>query len=266
MKELLKLEGVSLLYHSNTMNGKSGLCKTDLTIYEGDRIIIWGPNGSGKTSLLNVIGIGKNTSGKVFLCGKDITDMPEYKRSDFIAVVSQHPEDMICETFSLMENFAVAVKRGARRGFHSAINRHVEEIFKNKLSKLKMGLECRLDNKLKEFSGGEFHSAVVLMPFLGKPPKLILLDEVTASLDLEKTVVIESLISSLIQEYNITALLVTHNPEQAVRSGNRILFMSNGEIVSDIRIDEKIPGLSLLQALKDFHSQGTLALRHLTMK
>lgn len=253
MKYLIDMKNVSTIFNKGKINECIALDNINLNIKRGDYITIWGGNGAGKSSLLNAIADGQISSGHIFLNGNEITNLPCYKKARLISRVTQNVFDMLSETLTLEEHLAVSIikdkKRTFRKGVTSKLRRHIQ----SKLTELNLGLEKRLDEKLINFSGGERQAIALLMATMTNP-EILLLDEHTAALDLDKTKLIEELTDSLINKHKITTLWVTHNKEQAAKYGNRILFMDKGKKIKDLNKKDSIQlsYTDLIKELEDF--------------
>lgn len=257
MYSSLKLENVSKIYNNGQSNKCVALDGIDLEIQEGDYITVWGTNGAGKTSLQDAIAQGNLTCGRIILKDKDITRLPEHKRARFIGRIRQNPLDMFAESLTLEENLAVAFKRNGKRSLKKGINAGLRREIKSKLAHLGLGLEKRLDESIYNLSGGERQAVALLMATISSP-QILLLDEHTAALDLEKTKLIEQLTDSIIKEQHITTLWITHKKEQAARFGTRILFMRKGKVVKDISGEERrnISEKELINILEEFQAKS----------
>jgi len=234
----VQLKNVSKIYNKGQANECIALNNINLEINKGDYITVWGTNGAGKTSLLDTLSKGGITDGYVFLNGVDITKMQEHKRARFVGRITQNPFEILAESLTLEENLALAFHRDKAYTLRKGITRNFKEMIKHRLSDLKLGLEKRLGENVYNLSGGERQAITILMATLSAP-KLLLLDEHTAALDLEKTKLIENLTDSVVLQNGITTLWVTHKKEQAARFGNRILFLKKGKIVKDLSMQDK---------------------------
>lgn len=256
---LLELEHVSVVYNKGQDGECIGLDNLDLEIEKGDYITIWGGNGAGKSSLLNAIARDSVTNGRVYFSGEDITAMPEHKRAQFIGRVTQNPFDMLAESLTLEENLAVACLRGKKRSiFSRGVNSKLREKIRERLASLGLGLEDRLQENAYHLSGGERQAVTLLMATIDLPD-ILLLDEHTAALDIEKTRRIENLTDSIIRRQQLTTLWITHKKEQAARFGDRILFLRQGKIVKDLRKEEKekMSEDKLIDLLEQFQHEST---------
>ncbi len=211
----------------------------NLEIHPGDFITIIGGNGAGKSTLLNSIaGTHQITSGKVELNGKDITKQSVMKRSKDISRVFQDPKLGTAVRLTVEENLALAMKRGKKRGFASGVKNKDKDYFKKQLSMLNLGLENRLTTEIGLLSGGQRQAITLLMATLERP-ELILLDEHTAALDPKTSITVMQLTQKLITEQKLTAFMVTHDMEDAIRYGNRLIMLHQGTIVVDIQGADK---------------------------
>jgi len=251
------LEGVSLVFNRGKENECVALDDINLTISAGEYVTIWGCNGAGKTSLIRAIADNKAiSSGRVLLNGKDITKMSANERAKFIGIVTQNTSDMIAGSLTLEEHLKLGMLRGSNHSLKVAISPSERRQFESQLETLSLGLGKKLKEIVMGLSGGEKQAAILLMATANKP-SVLLLDEHTASLDLEKTKSIERLTDSLIRDNNITTLWITHNKDQAAHYGDRILFMRKGRIIKDLKPSEKrvMSEIDLAKSLEDFQME-----------
>ncbi|MFF2094496.1 ABC transporter ATP-binding protein [Paenibacillus sp. NPDC058174] len=236
---MLEIAQVSKLFNPGTLDEKTALVNVNLAMKPGDFITVIGSNGAGKSTLMNIIsGVMKPDIGEVRIDGKNISGLPEYRRSKWIGRVFQDPMAGTAPRMSIEENLAMAYKRGQQRGFSLSINRGRRTIFREQLSRLGIGLENRLSAKVGLLSGGERQALSLLMATFTKP-QILLLDEHTAALDPARAELITTLTESLVREMNLTTLMVTHNMEQAIRLGNRLIMMDKGKIILEVNEDRK---------------------------
>ena len=177
-------------------------------------------------------------SGRIILDGEDITALPEHKRAKLIGRVFQDPMMGTAPNMQLEENLALAMRRGQRRGLSWGVTRAEREIYREKLRSLNLGLEDRMTVKVGLLSGGQRQALTLLMASLQKP-KLLLLDEHTAALDPSTAAKVLELSDKIVQENQLTAMMITHNMSDAIRHGNRLIMMNEGSIILDISGDEK---------------------------
>lgn len=211
----------------------------DLQVDKGEFISIVGSNGSGKTSLLNLIaGSLKADSGTILFNKRDITQEKEYKRASRIARVFQDPKLGTCASMTVAENMTLARNKGKKYGLRFGIKRAYLEEFANKLRSLEMGVEDKLDVMCGQLSGGQRQALALLMSTM-VDPDLLLLDEHTAALDPRTSENIMELTDKVVEERNITALMITHNLEYAIRYGDRLIMLHDGKVLLDIKGEKK---------------------------
>lgn len=211
----------------------------NLTIEDREFITVIGSNGSGKSTLLNVIaGSFPPTHGQIFFNEQDVTKLKEHQRASFIGRVFQDPNMGTIGDISIEENLALAMKRGDKRTLKWALKKEYRDIYKKFLTPLNLGLENRLGDKVSSLSGGQRQAVTLLMATL-KKPELLLLDEHTAALDPKTSLKILTLTDNLIKENNLTALMITHNMRDALKYGNRMIMISDGRIIADVKGEEK---------------------------
>lgn len=236
---MLEVKGLYKTFNPGSVNEKKALNGVDLTLNNGDFVTVIGGNGAGKSTLLNMIaGVYPVDSGSITIDGIDVTKLSEHKRAKYLGRVFQDPMMGTAADMWLEENLAVANRRGKFRGFGWAISGHERKEFKEMLSKLDLGLENRLTTKVGLLSGGQRQAVTLLMAVMNNP-KLLLLDEHTAALDPKTAANVLALSDRFIEEGNLTALMVTHNMRDAIAHGNRLIMMNEGEIILDVRGEEK---------------------------
>ena len=210
-----------------------------LTVKDGDFVTIIGSNGAGKSTTLNAIaGVWSVDKGKIIIDGVDITKLSEHKRAIYLGRVFQDPMTGTAATMSIEENMAIAARRGERRGLGWGITRKERESYKEALRELDLGLEERLNSKVGLLSGGQRQAITLLMASL-KKPKLLLLDEHTAALDPKTAAKVLAISDKIIQEHQLTAMMVTHHMKDAIAHGNRLIMMHEGKIIYDVSGEEK---------------------------
>ena len=234
---MLTLERLSKSFHSGA-DRVVAVRETDLFLAEGDFLTIIGSNGAGKSTLLNLIaGTYPPTTGRILLREQDLTGVPAHRRARQIGRIVQDPLAGTAPTMTVAENLALAMKRG-RRGLRSALPRRLRRNFRERLAVLNIGLENRLQCRVALLSGGERQALAVLMATL-VPPEILLLDEHTAALDPSNAAMIVGLTRSFVGGLRLTTLMVTHNMEQAIEVGTRLIMMHKGEIIEELRGAEK---------------------------
>ncbi|NSW90350.1 MAG: ATP-binding cassette domain-containing protein [Firmicutes bacterium] len=232
---MLELKGVTKIFNIGTVNENAVLRDLNLNVNDGDFISIIGSNGAGKSTLLNVIaGVYPVDGGCILLDGRDITRLPEYERAKFIGRVFQDPMMGTAPSMTIEENLSMAYCRDKPRRLKWGLNEELRETFRQRLAELGLGLENRMDSKVKLLSGGQRQAMTLLIATMVKP-KLLLLDEHTAALDPSTVRLINDLTERIVLQKGITTLMITHNMEHAIKMGNRLIMMDKGQIVLDIK-------------------------------
>ena len=237
---MLKIDNISKTFYPVTVNAKTELNCLSLHLDKGDFVTIIGSNGAGKSTLFNAIAGGFFVDdGSIVLEGEDITFTAEYKRSKTIGRLFQDPIKGTAPGMTIEENMALAYLRASHGTFpFSRITKKDKEFFQEKLSLLNMGLEDRLKQPVGLLSGGQRQALTLLMATM-VTPKLLLLDEHTAALDPATADKVLELTKKIVEENKITCLMITHNMQQALDMGNRTLMMANGNIVLDVKGEER---------------------------
>ena len=252
---MLKLFNVSKTFNPGTITEKIALKNINLEIDDGDFITVIGGNGAGKSTLLNLIaGIHFTDTGSLFLDGMDLTGMPEYARAKYLGRVFQDPMMGTAANMQIEENLALAMRRGKRRTLSWGVQPAERALYREKLELLGLGLEKRMTSKVGLLSGGQRQALTLLMATLQKP-KLLLLDEHTAALDPKTAKKVLDLTETFVTDGGLTTFMVTHNMKDAIRCGNRLIMMSEGRIIYDVRGDEK-KNLRVEDLLKRFDAAG----------
>ena len=253
---MLKLDNISLTFNPGTVNEKKALSGLSLHLPEGDFVTILGSNGAGKSTLFNTIaGTYIPDSGKVYLDGKDITQLPDYKRSKEIGRLFQDPLKGTAPNMTIEENLALAYLRANHtKSPFSMVSKADRAEFRERLAMLNLGLEDRMNMSVGLLSGGQRQALTLLMATL-VTPKILLLDEHTAALDPGTAEIVLDLTKKIVAENNITCLMITHNLASSLALGNRTIMMADGRIVLDIGGDER-KGLTVDDLLLRFRTQG----------
>lgn len=239
MGYMLEIQNIHKTFNPGTINEKVALNGVNLNLNPGDFVTIIGGNGAGKSTTLNAIaGVWSVDEGKIIIDGVDITKLSEHKRALYLGRVFQDPMTGTAETMSIEENMAIAARRGERRGLGWGITKKERERYKEALKELDLGLEDRLSSKVGLLSGGQRQAITLLMASL-KKPKLLLLDEHTAALDPKTAAKVLAISDKIIQEHQLTAMMVTHNMKDAIAHGNRLIMMHEGKIIYDVSGEEK---------------------------
>lgn len=238
---MLEIKNLSKVFNKEETleNQKIALNNVSLKVEDGEFITIIGSNGSGKTTLLNTIsGVLEQDEGEILIDGIDISKMKEEKRACLIGRVFQDPMMGTAANMSVVENMEIASRRGKRSTLYWGFKKENTVFFKQTLSKLNLGLENRLDQKIGLLSGGQRQAITLLMATLNKP-RILLLDEHTAALDPKTANNVLQLTNSIIEENKLTALMITHNMKDAIKYGNRLIMFHDGNIVMDVKNEEK---------------------------
>ena len=253
---MLKLENISLTFNPGTVNEKKALTDLSLHLEKGDFVTILGSNGAGKSTLFNTIaGTYRPDSGKVILDGKDITSLPDFKRSKEIGRLFQDPLKGTAPNMSIEENLALAYLRANHtKSPFSMVSRSDRAEFRERLSMLGLGLENRMNQPVGLLSGGQRQALTLLMATL-VTPKILLLDEHTAALDPATAEIVLELTKKIVAKNNITCLMITHNLTSSLALGNRTMMMADGRIVLDLKQEQR-QSLTPDDLLRLFRSQG----------
>ncbi|MCR5792981.1 MAG: ABC transporter ATP-binding protein [Lachnospiraceae bacterium] len=236
---MLELKNVHKTFNIGTINEKKALQGIDLHLDPGDFVTIIGGNGAGKSTMLNMIaGVYPIDAGKIILNGDDVSRKPEHARARHLGRVFQDPMRGTAAGMEIEENLALAYRRGKSRGLSWGITKKEKELYHEKLKILELGLEDRMTSKVGLLSGGQRQALTLLMAALQKP-ELLLLDEHTAALDPKTAKKVLELTEKIVDENNLTAMMVTHNMKDAIRMGNRLIMMNDGKIIYDVRGEEK---------------------------
>ena len=239
MGYMLEIQNIHKTFNPGTINEKVALNGVNLNLNPGDFVTIIGGNGAGKSTTLNAIaGVWSVDEGKIIIDGVDITKLSEHKRALYLGRVFQDPMTGTAATMSIEENMAIAARRGERRGLGWGITKKERERYTEALKELDLGLEDRLSSKVGLLSGGQRQAITLLMASL-KKPKLLLLDEHTAALDPKTAAKVLAISDKIIQEHQLTAMMVTHNMKDAIAHGNRLIMMHEGKIIYDVSGEEK---------------------------
>ncbi|ASK61965.1 ABC transporter ATP-binding protein [Virgibacillus phasianinus] len=248
---MLKLEDIAITFNEGTPDEKQALQSINLELAKGDFVTVIGSNGAGKSTLMNAIsGNISPDIGGVYINGRQVVHLPEYKRSAFIGRVFQDPMSGTSPSMSIEENLAMAYTRDKRRTLRPGVTTKRKKMFKEYLETLNLGLENRLNAKVGLLSGGERQALSLLMATFTEP-KILLLDEHTAALDPSRAELITNLTHDVVEKFELTTLMVTHNMQQALDLGNRLIMMDKGQIILDVAEKEK-QQLTIEKLLQEF--------------
>lgn len=236
---MLELKHIHKYYNPGTVNEMCLFEDFNLTVEKGDFVSVVGSNGSGKTSMLNILcGSIPVEAGQILMQGKDISHMKEYQRNRKIGRVYQNPALGTCPSMTILENMSLADNKGRFYGLGKGINKSRKSYYQELLSQLNLGLENKLNVKVGSLSGGQRQAMALLMSTM-TPIDFLILDEHTAALDPKTADLIMELTDQIVKQKNLTTIMVTHNLRYAVEYGNRLLMMHQGEAVMDLSAKEK---------------------------
>ena len=236
---MLELINVTKVFNPGKANEIIALMGLNLQISEGEFVVIVGPNGSGKSTLLNCIsGRDFANEGDVIISGNHVTRLAEHQRSEWIARVFQNPLIGTASDLSILENFRLASLRTKSKSLNIGITEDFKINIREKVSVLGMGLEDKLHQPMGSLSGGQ-RQALTLLMAVTDDLQILLLDEPTAALDPRSAEAVMKTADKLINEYKLTAILITHNMKEAMSYGNRIIQMGEGRVLRDLNSTEK---------------------------
>lgn len=236
---MLDVQHISKTFFANTINEKRAIVDCSLHLDEGDFVTVIGSNGAGKSTLLNSIaGRFPVDTGDILIDGKSVKRMPEYRRASLVGRVFQDPMAGTAPELTIEQNLALALQRGKRRGLGIGVTAARRRRFREELATLELGLEDRLTARVGLLSGGQRQALSLLMAGFTHP-SILLLDEHTAALDPARAAHVTALTERIVDAEKLTTLMVTHNMEQAISLGNRLIMMHEGRIIYEVSGDEK---------------------------
>ena len=236
---MLKLNNINKYYNAGTVNEMCLFQDFNLSVEEGQFVSVVGSNGSGKTSMLNIIcGSIPVDSGTIYIGKENITRMPEFRRQRRIGRVYQNPAMGTCPHMTILENMALADNKNKPFNLRRGTNKKRIDFYRELLSSLGLGLEDKLQVKVGVLSGGQRQAMALLMSTM-TPIEFLILDEHTAALDPKTAEVIMELTGQIVKEKRLTTIMVTHNLRYAVEYGDRLLMMHQGHAVIDKAGSEK---------------------------
>ena len=236
---MLTIENVHMTFFPGTLNARVALSGVSLELAPGDFVTVIGSNGAGKSTLLNVVaGTLRADSGAVRIDGRDVTRLSDHQRARYIGRVFQNPAAGTAPHMTIEENLAMALERGKRRGLRLGVTNAKRARFREELKALEQGLDTRLGDWVSLLSGGQRQALSLLMATFSEP-KILLLDEHTAALDPQRAALVTRLTAEIVERFGLTTLMVTHNMDQALKLGNRLIMMHEGRIVLDLDAQAK---------------------------
>jgi len=248
---MIEARQIAVTFNAGTPMETPAMRGIDIAISEGEFVTVIGSNGAGKSTFLNALaGELKPDSGQILIDDQDVTAWPTAKRASLVARVFQDPLGGSCANLTIEENLALAYARGKRRGFGASVNAQARDEFRNHISRLNLGLENRLGDRMELLSGGQRQAVSLLMAAL-QPMKILLLDEHTAALDPKTAAFVLDLTREIVAERKLTTLMVTHSMRQALDVGNRTVMLHEGKVVLDVR-DQDRDGLEVEDLLHMF--------------
>lgn len=252
---MLELRDIFKTFNPGTINERKALSHISLTLNDGDFCTMIGGNGAGKSTVMNAIaGVWPVDSGKILIDGKDVSTLSEYQRAGYLGRVFQDPMTGTAGDMQIVENLALAARRGTRRTLRWGVTKKEQEEYRELLAKLGLGLEDRMTAKVGLLSGGQRQALTLLMATL-KKPKILLLDEHTAALDPKTARKVLDATDRIVNEDHLTTLMVTHNMRDAIEHGNRLIMMNEGSIIYDVSGEEK-KNLRVSDLLRKFEEAG----------
>ena len=257
---MLELKNIYKVFNPGTINEKKAIQNLNFTLNDGDFVTVIGGNGAGKSTMLNLIaGVYSVDQGSILIDGENVTKKPEYKRAAYLGRVFQDPMMGTAGNMGIEENLAMAYRRGKSRGLRWGISNAERALYREKLKMLDLGLEYRMTNKVRLLSGGQRQALTLLMATL-QQPKLLLLDEHTAALDPKTAQKVLDITDRIVSENHLSTLMVTHNMKDAIRYGNRLIMMNEGNIIFDVSGEEKknLHVSDLLKRFEDISSDRML--------
>ncbi|MBU4425890.1 MAG: ATP-binding cassette domain-containing protein [Proteobacteria bacterium] len=251
---MVRLENITKIFSKGTIDEKVAINGITLHIRKGDFITVIGSNGAGKTTALNLTaGTYAPDEGDIFIDDSRVTRLPEHRRAKYLGRIFQDPLMGTAATMTIEENLAMADLRGQIRGLRWGIKKERRDHYREILKMLDLGLETRLKDTVSLLSGGQRQSLTLLMVTLSLP-KLLLLDEHTAALDPKTAQRVMELTQKIIEENNLTTVMVTHNMQQAIKYGNRMIMLHEGKVQFDIEGKEK-SALTVEEVVKRFGAE-----------
>ncbi|MCD4839885.1 ABC transporter ATP-binding protein [Neobacillus sedimentimangrovi] len=248
---MLQLNQIYKIFNEGSPDEKIALNHVNISLQKGGFVTVIGSNGAGKSTLMNIISGGLVPDmGEVFIDGQNVTNMAEFQRSKMIGRVFQDPMAGTAPSMTIEENLAMAYTRNKTRKLVRGVTKKRRQYFQEALETLHLGLENRLSAKVGLLSGGERQALSLLMATFTEP-SILLLDEHTAALDPSRAELITNLTKEIVERYQLTTLMVTHNMQQAIDLGNRLIMMDKGQIILEVDEEQK-KNLTIEGLLEEF--------------
>jgi putative ABC transport system ATP-binding protein len=236
---MIRLEGITKIFNKGTIDEKVAVDGIDLHVRKGEFVTVIGSNGAGKTTVLNLsAGTFGPDEGHIYIDDSRVTNLAEHRRAKYLGRVFQNPLMGTAASMTIEENLAMADLRGQPRTLRWGVSKARRNYYREILEMLGLGLEHRLKDSVSLLSGGQRQSLTLVMVTLSLP-KLLLLDEHTAALDPKTAQLVMDITQKIVEENNLTTVMVTHNMQQALRYGNRMIMLHEGRIQYDIQGEEK---------------------------
>lgn len=237
---MIEVNNVTKIFNRAKANEVTAISQLNLHIAAQQFVVIVGSNGSGKSTLLNLVaGNTMASSGDIKLDGQVVTRLPDYRRSEWIGRVFQNPLSGTAPDLSILDNFRLAALRTQPKGLRVGTTEAFKKQVQDKIALLGMGLENKVQQAMGTLSGGQRQALTLLMSVMDEC-RVLLLDEPTAALDPRSADLVMRTAEELIKTFKLTAILITHNLKDAFNYGNRLLFMSEGQILKDYSREEKL--------------------------
>ena len=238
-ESMLELININKNYNPGSVNELCLFKDFNLTVKDGEFVSVVGSNGSGKTSMLNIIcGSIAVDSGRILINGEDITKQKDYIRQRRIGRVYQDPSKGTCPGMTILENMSIAENKGKPYNLGRGVNKAKLEEYREMLRPLNLGLEDKMGVQVGSLSGGQRQALALLMATM-TPIDFLILDEHTAALDPKTAEIIMELTDQVVKEKKVTTIMVTHNLRYAVEYGNRLIMMHEGKAILDKAGEEK---------------------------
>ncbi len=236
---MLELSEVRKTFFLGTVNERVAIDRLTLSLAAGEFVTVIGSNGAGKSTLLNLVsGKMRPDAGTVTIDGRDVTRLRDLQRGAYVGHVFQNPMAGTSPEMTVEQNLSLAYGRGRSRGLRPGVSARKRAVFRDELASLELGLEDRLKAKVGLLSGGQRQALSLVMATFSEP-KILLLDEHTAALDPQRAALVTRLTAEVVERHHLTTLMVTHNMEQALRLGTRLVMMHEGRVILDIDAERK---------------------------